>query len=39
MIYGHFRPLQHLMTTDQYRHARNKAFWIWQQETCVQASV
>jgi putative transposase len=39
MIYGHFRPRRHLMTTDQYRHARDKAFRIWRQETCVQASV
>ena len=37
MIYGHFRPRRHLMTADQYRHARDKAFRIWQQETCVQA--
>jgi putative transposase len=39
MIYGHFRPRRHLMTADQYRRSRNKAFRIWQQETCVQASV
>jgi putative transposase len=39
MIYGHFRPRRHLMTADQYRRSRNKAFRISQQETCVQASV
>ena len=36
MIYGHFRPRRHLMTADQYRHSRDKAFRIWQQETCAQ---
>jgi putative transposase len=36
MIYGHFRPRRHLMTADQYRHSRDKAFRIWRQETCVQ---
>ena len=36
MIYGHFRPWQHLMTTIEYRNARAKAFRIWRQETCVQ---
>ncbi|MFC7738216.1 IS6 family transposase [Roseomonas sp. GCM10028921] len=35
MIYGHFRPQRHLMTADQYRRSRNKAFRIWRQETCV----
>ena len=35
-IYGHFRPRRHLMTADQYRCTRDKAFRIWQQETCVQ---
>ncbi|MFC7557191.1 IS6 family transposase [Pseudoroseomonas wenyumeiae] len=39
MIYGHFRPRRHLMTADQYRRVRDKAFRIWRQETCVQASV
>ncbi|WP_424139858.1 hypothetical protein [Roseomonas chloroacetimidivorans] len=33
MIYGHFRPRRHLMTADQYRHSRDKAFRIWRQET------
>jgi putative transposase len=36
MIYGHFRPRRHLMTADQYRRARARAFQIWQEETCVQ---
>jgi putative transposase len=36
IIYGHFRPRRHLMTADQYRRARDKAFRIWQQETSVQ---
>jgi putative transposase len=39
MIYGHFQPRRHLMAADQYRRSRNKAFRIWQQETCVPASV
>ena len=36
MIYGHFRPRRHLMSADRYRCARDKAFRIWRQETCVQ---
>ena len=36
MIYGRFRPRRHLMTADQYRCERAKAFRIWRQETCVQ---
>ena len=28
MIYGHFRPRRHLMTTAQYRRARAKAFRV-----------
>jgi putative transposase len=36
MIYGHFRPRRHLMSAEQYRRARDKAFQIWQQETGVQ---
>ena len=36
MIYGHFRPRRHLVTAEQYRQARAKAFRIWRQETCVQ---
>ena len=36
MIYGHFRPRRHLMTADQYRRERAKAFRIWRQETCAQ---
>jgi putative transposase len=35
-ISGHFRPRRHLMTADQYRRTRDKAFRAWQQETCVQ---
>jgi putative transposase len=38
MIYGHFRPRRQLMSADQYRRARAKAFRIWQQETCVQVA-
>ena len=38
MIYGHFRPRRHLMTGDQYRGARDKAFRIWRQETCVKTA-
>src|SRR5215217_5597520 len=36
MIHGHFRPRRHLMTADQYRRSRDKAYRIWRQETCVQ---
>ena len=36
MIYGHVRPRRHLMTADQYRRERAKAFRIWRQETCAQ---
>jgi putative transposase len=35
MIYGHFRPRRHLMAAASYRHARAKAFRIWQQEICA----
>jgi putative transposase len=38
MIYGHFRQRRHLMTADQYRRSRNKAFRIWRQETCAQTT-
>ena len=38
MIYGHFRPRQHLMTAAQHRRVRAKAFRIWRQETCVQTA-
>ncbi|WP_424140791.1 IS6 family transposase [Roseomonas chloroacetimidivorans] len=38
MIYGHFRPRRHLMTTIEYRRAQTKAFRIWRQETCAQAA-
>jgi putative transposase len=38
MIYDHFRPRRHLMTTGEYRLVRTKAFRIWQQEICVQAA-
>ena len=38
MIYGHFRPRRHLMTADQHRRARARAFRVWQQETCVQTA-
>ena len=36
MIYGHFRPLRHLMTAARYRCARAEALRIWWQETCAQ---
>ncbi|TDH58971.1 IS6 family transposase [Dankookia rubra] len=36
IIYGHFRPRRHLMTADQYRRTRAKAFRVRRQETCVQ---
>jgi putative transposase len=36
MIYGHFRPRRHLMPAIEYCNARDKAFRIWRQETCVQ---
>jgi putative transposase len=36
MIYGHFHPRRHLMTANQYRRSRDKAFRIWQQETRAQ---
>ena len=39
MIYGHFRPRRHLMTAAQYRHARAKAFGVWQQESCARTTV
>jgi putative transposase len=38
MTYGHFRPRRHLMTADQYRHARDKTFRVWRQETYVQTA-
>jgi putative transposase len=36
MIHGHFRPRRHLMTAAQYRRARDRAFRVWREETCVQ---
>ena len=36
MIYSHFRPRRYLMTADQFRRERAKAFRIWRQETCAQ---
>ncbi len=38
-IYGHFRPRRHLMAAGEYRRARDNAFRIWRQETCVQTAV
>ena len=35
-IDGHFHPRRHLMTADEYRHARSKAFRVWRQEMCIQ---
>jgi putative transposase len=34
MIYRHFRPRQHLMTTALYRCARARSFAVWRQERC-----
>lgn len=34
-LHGHFHPQRHLMTAEQHRQVRVKAFRIWQQETCV----
>jgi putative transposase len=34
-IYGHFRLRRHLMTATQYRAARETAFKVWREETCV----
>ena len=39
MIYGHFRPRRHLMTTAGYRRARATAFQVWRRETCVNQAV
>jgi putative transposase len=36
MIYGHFRPRRHLMTAVHYRRARDTAFRVWHEETCVK---
>jgi putative transposase len=38
MIYGHFRPRRHLMSAGQYRLARDKAFRVWCEETCVRVA-
>ena len=38
MIYGYFHPRRHLMTAAQHRRVCAKAFRIWRQETCVQAT-
>jgi putative transposase len=35
-IYGHFRPRRHLMSAEQHRRARAKAFLIRRQEARVQ---
>ena len=35
IIYANFRPRRHLMTAHDYRRSRDKAFRIWQQETCA----
>jgi putative transposase len=29
MIYGHYHPRRHLMTGNQHRRSRDKAFRIW----------
>jgi putative transposase len=36
VIHGHFRPRRHLMTADQHRRARDKAFRVRRQETCAR---
>jgi putative transposase len=38
IIYGHFRPRRHLMSAGAYRRARDRAFRVWRQETCVQSA-
>jgi putative transposase len=38
IIYGHFRPRRHLMNAGAYRRARDQAFRVWRQETCVKAA-
>ncbi len=35
IIYGHCRLRRNLMTAHDYRHSCDKAFRIWQQETCA----
>lgn len=35
---GHFRPRRHLMSAGAYRTARDRAFRVWRQETCVQSA-
>jgi putative transposase len=37
LICSHFRPRRHLISAGAYRRARDRAFRIWRQETCVQA--
>ncbi len=39
IIYGHFRPRQHLMSAGDHRRARAKAFRVWRLETRVQAAM
>ncbi len=39
MISGQFRPRRHLTTAAQYRRARDKAFRVWREETCVDTCV
>uniref|UniRef100_UPI0038B44FEE DDE-type integrase/transposase/recombinase n=1 Tax=Siccirubricoccus phaeus TaxID=2595053 RepID=UPI0038B44FEE len=34
-IYGHFRPLRHLMMGGPHRRTRDKVFRIWRRETCA----
>jgi len=36
IVYGHFRPRRHRLSAARCRHARIKAFRVWQQETSVQ---
>ncbi|HEV7266742.1 MAG TPA: DDE-type integrase/transposase/recombinase [Falsiroseomonas sp.] len=36
MIYGHFRPRRHRMTAARYQRARDRAFQVWREETCVR---
>jgi putative transposase len=38
VIYGHFRPRRNLMTSAQYRRARDKALRVWREETCARTA-
>ncbi len=36
VVYGHFRPRRHLMSSTHYRRAYAKAFRVWREESCVR---